>query len=246
MNADREQTDPQAQGYFEYSRNLAVSLLFILPLLVAYEVGLLLVRPSTVSWAGNLVRWVLHSAFGPGAAMVFNLIVILVIAASLLVLRKTGGVRFKTYPAILVESFAYGFLLTQFIPLVIAYAVPLAQSFGGESGGVPTDVILSIGAGVYEEIVFRLGLMSALYFLVSKLSSKRWVAVAAAILISSLVFSASHYVGGVESFTSPDFIRSFTYRTIGGVCFAALYIYRGLAVACYSHAFYDILVVAFG
>ena len=233
--------DSEPQGYFDYSRSLAASFLFILPLLLAYEVGMLILRPQVVSWAGEFVRWMLYEAFGGWAALAFNMVVILAIVASLFVMRKTGGVQLKMYPLVLAESFAYGLLLTQFLPLVIAYALPMAQSVGPASGGVAHEIVLSIGAGVYEEIVFRLGLMSAVYYLVRKLSDKNWVAVASAILISSILFAASHYVGGMESPT----IRSVTYRTVGGICFAAVYIYRGLAVACYSHAFYDILVVTF-
>jgi len=231
--------DSEPQGYFDYSRSLAVSFLFILPLLLAYEVGMLVMRPQIVSWAGDMIRWLLYEAFGRQAALAFNLVVMLAIVVSLFATRKTGGVRFKTYPLVLAESFAYGLLLTQFLPLVMAYALPMAQGAGSAADGVAHEIVLSIGAGVYEEIVFRLGLMSAVYYLVRKLTDKNWVAVAAAILISSIIFAASHYLGGTESPT----IRSVTYRTVGGICFAAIYIYRGLAVACYSHAFYDILVV---
>jgi len=233
--------DCESRGYFDHSRSLAVSFLFILPLLVAYEAGMVILRPRIVSWAGDLIRWLLYEAFGGRAAPAFNLLVMLAIVGSVFVMRKTGGVKFKMYPLVLGESFAYGLLLTQFIPLVMAYALPMAGSIGPAPGGVMHEIVLSIGAGVYEEIVFRLGVMSGVYYLVRKLADKNWVAVAAAIFISSILFAASHYLGGTESPT----IRSVTYRTVGGICFATIYIYRGLAVACYSHAFYDILVVTF-
>jgi len=234
--------DSEPQGYFNHSRSLAVSFLFILPLLLAYEVGMLIMRPPTVSLAGNFIRWLMYEAFGHRAALAFNLAAMLAIGASLFALRKTGGVRIKIFPGVVVESLAYGLLLTQFMPLVVAYALPMAQIAGGASATVANDIILSIGAGVYEEIVFRLGVMTAVYYVVLKLSDKKWAAVVGAIVISSVVFSASHYLGGTES----PALKSFVFRAIGGMCFAAIYIYRGLAVACYSHAFYDILVVTLG
>lgn len=235
--------DQEHQGYFEHSRNLAVSFLFILPLLVAYEVGMLVLRPQAASLAGNMIRWLLYEAFGHRAAAAFNLVVIAAVVASLITMRRTG-VRIKAYPAVLAESLAYGLLLWQLMPLIIAYVVPLAQSAGVRSAGMADEIILSIGAGLYEEIVFRLGLMSLLYYIALKIFDKKWLAAAAAILVSSLLFSAAHYIGPTDASTA-EFVRSFTYRVLGGMFFAALYIYRGLAVACYSHAFYDILVVAF-
>lgn len=249
--------DQEHQGYFEHSRNLAVSFLFILPLLVAYEVGMLALRPQAASLAGNMIRWLLYEAFGHRAAAIFNLVVIAAVVASLITMRKTG-VRIRAYPIVLAESFAYGLLLWQFMPLIIAYVVPLAQGagiapagtgvppagMGVPPAGMADEIILSIGAGLYEEIVFRLGLMSLLYYIASKIFDKKWLAAATAILVSSLLFSAAHYIGPTDTSTA-EFVRSFTYRVLGGIFFAALYIYRGLAVACYSHAFYDILVVAF-
>jgi hypothetical protein len=234
----------EQQEYLTHSRSLAVSFVFILPLLVAYEAGMLILRPESASLAGNLIWWLLYEAFGQRAAVVFNLIVIAAVGASLVAMRKTGGVRISAYPLVLAEGFAYGLFLWRLMPLIIVYVVPLAQGTGPTAAGMADEIILSIGAGLYEEIVFRLGLMSLIYFLLVKMFDKRWLAAATAILVSSLVFSAAHYLGPTDMSTA-EFVRSFVYRTLGGIFFAALYIYRGLAVACYSHAFYDILVVAF-
>jgi len=232
-----EQTE---RSYYEHSRRLAVSFIFILPLLAAYEVGLLVVRPQTVSLAGSIVRWLLHGAFGPNGALVFNLVVMIAIVAALISTHKTGGVRLKILPLVLAESLMYGFLITQLLPLINDYLLTLAA--GERAGGLADDIVLSIGAGVYEEIVFRLGLMSAVYFIVLRLSHRNWLAVILAVFVSSIVFAASHYVNGTTGLSGGELARSFRYRAIGGIVFAGLYIHRGLAVACYSHAFYDILV----
>jgi len=228
--------------YLEHSQGLAVSFLFILPLLVVYEMGILIVQPPATSWAGDLIRWLLHGAFGRWGALAFNLCAIIAIVGSLLSFRGDRAPRFGLYPVVLVESLLYGLLLITVVPPLVQ-TLPLAQAAGPSAAGVIDDLVLSIGAGVYEEIVFRLVLMSAVYFLALKATGANWFAVVAAIFISSIAFSACHYIGRIDV-SSMQFIRSFSFRALSGVFLAALYIYRGLAVACYAHAFYDILVVA--
>ena len=230
--------------YLKHTRSLAVSFLFILPLLVAYEVGMFILQPPAASWAGDAIRWLLHGAFGRWGGLAFNLGVIIAIVASLLATRRSLGAQLDFFPAVLVESLAYGIVVMQVVPLVVHYALPLAQVAADGPGGVMDDVVLSLGAGIYEEIVFRLGLMSAVYFVVTRLTKEHWLAVAAAIMVSSVVFSGCHYLNGIVMPAS-EFIRSFGYRTLCGIFFAGLYIYRGLAVACYAHAFYDIMVTVF-
>lgn len=229
------------KGYFEHSQSLAVSFVLILPLLAAYEVGMIVFRPPAASWAGDAIMWLLNGAFGRGGAIAFNMAVIVAITASLIAMHKMGGVEPATFPLVLGESLVYGALLTQVLPLFVMYALPLAQNGGGAPASVADRMVLSVGAGVYEEIVFRLGLMSAIYFLALKATERNWLAVVVAMAASSVLFAACHYLGGFD-LASREFVRSFSYRTVSGAVFAALYIYRGLAVACYTHAFYDVLV----
>ena len=62
-----------------------------------------------------------------------------------------------------------------------------------------------------------------------------WAAVA-----SSLLFSAVHYVGPYADAWTPF---SFAFRFLAGMVFAALYAVRSFAVAVYTHALYDVLVL---
>ena len=236
--------------YHRHTRSLAVSFLFILPLLVVYEMGMLILRPATVSWAGDVLRWLLHGAFGRWGALAFNLAVIVAIAAALIATRRTagarrgGGVNLDFFPTLLAESLAYAAVIMMVVPLVIRYALPLAQALPHGENGTLDNLVLSVGAGIYEEIVFRLGLMSVIYLVVLKLTRESWFATVLAIFFSSVLFSVAHYLGGIEM-PAGEFIRSFSFRTISGIIFAAIYINRGLAAACYTHAFYDVLVVVF-
>lgn len=101
-------------------------------------------------------------------------------------------------------------------------------------------VVMACGAGFHEEVVFRVGLFGGGAWALErwgKLSSTH--AALAAALMSSLLFSAVHYVGSLgDAFT----LSSFTFRFFMGLAFAALYKLRGFAVAVYTHTLYDLMV----
>lgn len=102
-------------------------------------------------------------------------------------------------------------------------------------------LVMSVGAGFYEEVVFRLLLMSGLYAASVRVLGVRSVfAAILAVVTSSVIFSAVHYVGNMaDAFT----LGSFVYRAFAGVLLATIFQVRGFAVAVYTHAFYDILVL---
>jgi membrane protease YdiL (CAAX protease family) len=100
---------------------------------------------------------------------------------------------------------------------------------------------MSLGAGVYEETVFRLGLLGGLVFVLEKLVRiARWAALLGAFLLSSAVFSAMHHL---PPYGDPLELGPFVYRLLAGIFFGLLFWRRGFAVAVYTHAFYDIFVL---
>jgi membrane protease YdiL (CAAX protease family) len=96
---------------------------------------------------------------------------------------------------------------------------------------------LSLGAGLYEELLFRVLLVSGLLAVGVRLGWKRPAAVAVAVVGAALIFSAFHYVGPMgDAFTVP----SFTFRAIAGLLLSGLYVARGFGIAAWSHALYDV------
>jgi membrane protease YdiL (CAAX protease family) len=100
---------------------------------------------------------------------------------------------------------------------------------------------LSIGAGLYEELVFRLILMGGMFWAgVRGLNWPGWLSAIAALLISSLAFSAVHHVG---SLGEPFVLGVFMFRFFAGIVLAVIFYARGFAVAVYTHAIYDVIVL---
>ena len=100
-----------------------------------------------------------------------------------------------------------------------------------------TQLVVSLGAGIYEELLFRVVLVGAMLWIARRLGMGRVAAGVLAVLLSALVFSAFHYVGALgDTFT----VQSFAFRAIAGVAFSALYVVRGFGITAWTHALYDL------
>ena len=105
---------------------------------------------------------------------------------------------------------------------------------------LPLQLSLSIGAGLYEELVFRVILVGGMFLVLQKLMPDRRVAYAVAAVVGALIFSGVHYIG---SLGDPFTLASFTYRFLFGLALNGVFLLRGFAVAAWTHALYDVLVV---
>ncbi|MCA9246023.1 MAG: CPBP family intramembrane metalloprotease [Planctomycetales bacterium] len=238
-------------GYWRQSRRPLTSLVFVLPLLLVYEGGVLALGPSAVRNGADV--WLRHllnlSGFGE-----YFLLPLLTVAALLAwhhLTHEPWKISLPVLYVMLLESICFGLLL-----LVIAQFQARALAMAGS--GSPSFAVLSLGevignwlgrlvtyfgAGIYEEVMFRLLLLPLLYGAakVAGVAQKRDRAVIA-VLLSSLAFSAAHYLGPAgEAFD----LFSFCFRFSAGAFFAVVFVLRGFGIAAGAHAAYDIFVGLF-
>jgi Type II CAAX prenyl endopeptidase Rce1-like len=216
--------------------DLASSLIAIFPLFLIYEIGV------AFTPAMNGVDFVSRNLF---ALVNYNRQDYLLIHGSLalafliylFVSRKRASHPLRRFPPMLAESIVYALTLGSFIVFVMRKLLGIEPSLA--TGGL-TNVLLSCGAGVHEELVFRLGICAGGAALLRLIGVRHVLAVAAAFLVSSMLFSAAHHLGPMgEPFTWSAFI----YRTLAGLIFAAIFYYRSLGHAAYTHALYDVWVL---
>jgi hypothetical protein len=168
------------------------------------------------------------------------------VVAYLVVRDLRGGRRVDagTFLAMFVESvvlavafgFVVGIISAQLLSPFQTVAAGLAQAMSG-----PTRVMVSLGAGLYEELLFRVILVGALLWGGKKVFG--WGPVARGVfatLMGALIFSAFHYVG---PYGDPFAVGSFTFRAVAGVAFSALYIVRGFGITAWTHALYDLILL---
>jgi hypothetical protein len=118
----------------------------------------------------------------------------------------------------------------------------------GRVHSLVANIVTGIGAGIYEELVFRLVLICVLMLLfqdVLKLSHEN--AIILSVLISAALFSAHHHIdffSGRPNMIDPFNWTTFIFRTIAGIYFAILYAIRGFGITSGTHAFYNIIAVS--
>jgi hypothetical protein len=233
--------------YHEDTRDVANAVILVLPVFLLYQVGLLLTggMRNGVDFVTDSLWRLADESIIPYVGI--NFVLASVVFGVVLVSRRESRRPFRPalFWGVIAESCVYAMLMGGVILWVLS-AVPglnPSLSAGIKDASLVTRVVMSLGAGVHEEIVFRLLLFSGL--VAAAESWLKWrppAAVGAALLVSSLLFSAIHYIG---PYGDPFSAFSFAYRFVAGAIFAGLYSARSFAVAVYTHALYDVLVLVF-
>ena len=237
--------------YFRDSRSPRHSLLFALPLLLLYELLALLLSGSELGQVRNgadvLLKGVFVALGGRYGLTAFSLLLLSTGAVLVWRDRKAhGAIRPRLFPLMLLEAVIYALVLGTVASALTSLllhgrlAVPVGLAGGLQQFALPTQLMISLGAGLYEELVFRVLLVSGLAALARGLF--HWTKVAAGVFAAisgALIFSLFHYVGPFgDTFT----LGSFTFRAIAGLLFSALYLLRGFGITAWSHALYDVFL----
>ena len=265
LRADGEQriepSVPSSSGsYFNETRKPIYALLLTIPFLAGYELGILfggLVGDHSI----NGGDWVVRAIFSNISSMHGATLSVLVMGAVFLFYSIRQGASWKwnggTYALALAESLFWAVCLTVIAGLVNDLMRPASAgapvSFNGPELGVFDRQIsaalgrfqrlaLFCGAGVFEELVFRVMLLLPLFWFIAwsdRVSKTR--AFITASVIAALVFSAFHYrvfTGAGDPFN----LTSFIFRFLAGLYFTAICYKRNFGIAVAAHAMYDIIV----
>lgn len=229
--------------YADTSRGLWVSFLFILPIMGLYEFALM-ASGSDLNNAVNSALKVPFRILGAKGLLWFNL---MLIPAFLWVgcrhEREGGEVGMRLFLLMLGESICWGIMLSALtlLPLKMVWPNSLSPPICRLE---LLGIILSVGAGVYEELLFRHLLAGEVYrYLVYNrgwTGARETLAVVLVLVGSSALFSGMHYWGPYGDTLS---LTSFLFRFGAGMALCIIYFTRGLGIAVYAHATYDVLLV---
>ena len=238
--------------YWQTSRAPRYSLLFALPLVIIYQVlaALAPVGPGGMS-VRNGADVILQSVFvwlaGAWGPRLFMLCLIGV-GAWLIArdVRRNRGVNPAVLGGMLLESVCLALVFGLVVGSLTAALLgtpppPMMVGDLQQKLGKWTMLMLSIGAGIYEELLFRVVLVGLIAWGASKLLGWRpLVAGTAATILGALIFSAFHYIG---PFGDRFEVYSFVFRTIAGLFFSGLYLLRGFGITAWTHALYDVFLL---
>jgi hypothetical protein len=238
--------------YLTAAKRPLAGLLFVLPLLAIYEIGVLClgdgvapVRTGTDIWMRG---WLTETGWR------FPVLLPILTIGTLLGWHRARGdawsCRGETLVSMLAESCFLAVLLAalgHLLQNVVLATGPTSQAMLARS-------ISFIGAGVYEEVLFRLILLPLVFFALRSVrlgTSAAWVG---SILLVSLTFATCHYLvpetGGPTTNLTTAAIQlagnselwfGFLFRTLAGIYFSSLFLLRGFGVAVGAHVLYDLL-----
>jgi membrane protease YdiL (CAAX protease family) len=159
------------------------------------------------------------------------------LAAFLLDRKKSIPLRGRYFAGIVGESVVYAVVVAILVSNLVAALFAVAPP---PTGDLWTQLALSIGAGLYEELLFRVLLVGGLALLFAPFFDGPNAAYLLAALLGAGLFSLAHYVGPLGD---PFELPSFTFRFAFGLALNVLFLWRGFGVAAWTHALYDVMVV---
>ena len=228
-------------SYLLKSKTSFYSFLFTLPLFFLYEFNILFLSWDDILVVRNgadfLMRNILESfdiygLYGLGLVFFLGLLVTYIFFIKE---DQKQEVNVNFLFIMLAESMLWSvvlyFLLFKFMVLLMN---PVGKT-------ILQQVTLAIGAGIYEEFLFRVLLIAGLSGILGFVFmwDKRFKNIIAVVL-SGAIFSAFHFMGEYGDFFSMEL---FLIRFFAGLILGLLYMYRGFGITAYTHSIYDLIVL---
>jgi len=223
-------TPRRTPDYFAVSRTLAASYVFVVPLLALHEAGLI-ANPDSRNGSATIYEELFHRLDWVGQ-VVLNFVFLALLCFAIFRTRDKRRHLPGMYAWMFFESALWASSL-----YVIAVLAPLSiEELGAR-------LTVAIGAGIFEEFLFRFVLLGGLVLLFHRaLGASRGAVVPFAIVLSAVLFCLAHHEGiGIGS--DPWDVRLFALRALLGALLGAVYWWRGLGIVVYTHALYNIAVI---
>ena len=249
--------------YWRETRRPFCNLVFLLPLLLVYELGVVLVSSRGESIRNGADAWFRMWLGQMGLAPIWlpPLLLLGTLIAWHMSTRQPWKMTWDTYGGMAAESLLYAFVLIM-IGQLTDYGFRHSNWWRLQVETLPVHhgylirLVTFMGAGIYEEFLFRLCFLSLAYATLRGLLLPKGWAIAGTIVTSSVIFSLAHYLGPssngqtlamltdalVRVQSSRELWFSFGFRTLAGMFFAGLYFLRGFGITVGAHAAYDVVV----
>ena len=228
-------------NYWKETHTPLYSFIFTLPLFLVYEIGVFAIAASDLPLLRNgadvLMRQILElfgifGVYGFSGTFLIGFIVAFIRQKKYL---QSSSIKGEYLLTMFFESIGWAIFLTI---IMIWYPALLMNS---KDSRLLQQVVLSIGAGIYEEFVFRVILITGFAAVLGFIF--QWGEIAqksGAVILAAILFSGFHFVGVYGDTPSIDL---FLVRMIAGIILGGIYVMRGFGVAAYTHTIYDFFVL---
>ncbi|MEA1880791.1 MAG: CPBP family intramembrane glutamic endopeptidase [Candidatus Marinimicrobia bacterium] len=228
-------------NYWRETHTPLYSFIFTLPLFLIYEAGVFAISASDLPLLRNgadvLMRQIL-GVFGVLGVYGFGGFFLIGFMAAFLRQKEklmSSAIRGEYLLTMLFESIGWAMVLA----ITMIWVPTLLMN--GKDGRLMQQIVLAVGAGIYEEFVFRviliLGLAAVLGFIFQWGETGKK---SGAVILAAMLFSGFHFVGPYGE--TPTFDLFFI-RFVAGILLGGIYVLRGFGVTAYTHTIYDLFVL---
>ena len=228
-------------SYWRSTRSPLYSFLFTIPLFLIYEIGIFLTSTDDMfvlrNGADALMRQIL-ATFGIAGLYWVGAIFFIGFIITFIFQRKyweETQIHSDYFLLMMVESVVWSVLIYFLMTNVYLLLMNPTGSM------LVQQVTLAVGAGIYEEFLFRVLLIAGISVILGFIfqwsdKSRNW----AAMVIAAGIFSSFHFIGEYGDFFS---FNIFMIRFLAGIALGTLYFLRGFGITAWSHAVYDLIVL---
>ena len=228
-------------SYWRSTRSPLYSFLFTIPLFLIYEIGIFLTSSDDMfvlrNGADALMRQIL-ATFGIAGLYWVGAIFFIGFIITFILQRKyweETQIHSNYFLLMMVESVVWSVLIYFLMTNVYLLLMNPTGSM------LVQQVTLAVGAGIYEEFLFRVLLIAGISVILGFIfqwsdKSRNW----AAMVIAAGIFSSFHFIGEYGDFFS---FNIFMVRFLAGIALGTLYFLRGFGITAWSHAVYDLIVL---
>ena len=256
---------PAPTGAFRDRSGARVDLALTLPVFLAYHLGVVFLKVKNAS--DPVTGPLLQLSNGNREAYLGLTAAIGVLFAAVFAIAGRGETfRIEKFVQIALEGVAYAIgmrFAADYVVGKLAIAVPAARVAAKVAPAAAataqpdalTGIVMSMGAGFYEELTFRvilfgLGAKVVLWLFAqerfgvvqgpARLSFRAALLMLGWALAAAAVFSGVHYVGTIHDTFE---LSSFVFRWVLGLALTLIFVTRGFAAAVWAHALYDVWVM---
>ena len=228
-------------SYWLSTRSPLYSFLFTVPLFLIYEIGIFLTSSDDMfvlrNGADALMRQIL-ATFGITGLYWVGVIFFIGFIIAFILQRKyweETQIHSDYFLLMMVESVGWSVLIYFLMTNVYLLLMNPTGSM------LVQQVTLAVGAGIYEEFLFRVLLIAGISVILGFIfqwsdKTRNW----AAMVIAAGIFSSFHFIGEYGDFFS---FNIFMVRFLAGIVLGTLYFLRGFGITAWSHAVYDLIVL---
>ena len=251
--------------YWRETQRPFCNLVFLLPLLFAYEFGISLAGINNgAAFRNGADAWIRVWMNQAGIQFVWfpPVVLLSILAIWQWVTRQPWKTAWETFGGMAAESLLYAFVLIMLGQLTdlcfrnVSISPLDVEPDISSRHGLVLRIVTFMGAGIYEEFLFRLCLLPLIFMTFRTLFVPKSWSIAGTVVCTSIIFSLAHYLGQEENEhllsllaqavtrvqSSRELWFSFAFRTLAGMVFAALYFFRGFGITVGAHAAYDVFV----